>query len=83
MIILGIRAASNGLANDVLKKTCNMGLERVSWSKCFLRKCACKLIDSMSENYSLFYDNIESFAIRRTAASVIRAVEGSMEKFAC
>ena len=78
LIILGICAASDGLANDATEKTLYVGPERMPCTGVAPQMCL-QVKENISENYSLFYDNIEGFCYSPGYEYVIRVMEESVE----
>lgn len=78
LIILGIGAASDGLTNDATEKTWYVGPERMPCTGVAPQMCL-QVKENISENYSLFYDNIEGFCYSPGYEYVIRVMEESVE----
>lgn len=78
LIILGICAASGGLTNEAVEKIWYVGPEKVPCTGVAPQTCL-QVKENISENYSLFYDNIEGFCYSPGYEYVIRVMEESVE----
>jgi heat shock protein HslJ len=78
LIILGIGAASDDLTSNATEMTLNVGPESVPCTGVAPQMCL-QVKENMSENYSLFYDNIEGFCYSPGYEYVIRVMEEPVE----
>jgi heat shock protein HslJ len=78
LLILGIGAASDNLTSNVTEKTWYVGPEKVFCTGMAPQMCL-QVKENISDNYSLFYDNIEGFCYSPGYEYVIRVTEEPVE----